>query len=148
MRSQDILQLLENLVVKGAALRDVQRACKMFLRRGQKAASVASKRLAIPIAWKLRALKRQHGLCSRCGLQINITKNKWDLTGDHIIPLVDGGLHGTINIAALHKKCNSSKGANTLLEESLKTGKTIFEILNSGQQVERVKKHLPKKDAV
>ncbi len=45
-----------------------------------------------------------HPWCERCGATT-------DLTGDHIVPLVRGGMNSPDNIRVLCRSCNSRRGA-------------------------------------
>jgi 5-methylcytosine-specific restriction endonuclease McrA len=128
IKSQEIQDLLEDKVAAGESLNEIRRGAKKFLRRKDRAGVKPEKRKNIPMKWKLTALQNQGGLCSRCGEPIDISKHTAQLSGDHTIPLALGGTHDSANISAMHKaKCNSSKGANSLLTESKKTGRTILE---------------------
>lgn len=52
-----------------------------------------------------RIIERDHGLCWICG-------QPGADTTDHIIPRANGGTNDEHNLAAAHKRCNSSRGAN------------------------------------
>jgi 5-methylcytosine-specific restriction endonuclease McrA len=55
---------------------------------------------------ELLILKKQKNKCACCKVDLN---NKWHL--DHVVPLVNGGLHEDLNLQILCSFCNLSKGS-------------------------------------
>ena len=122
------MQILEYLKSQaaGSGTRIVVSECRAFLKlakAGRIGADAPTKRLAVPKSWTLAALKKQKGICKRCGNPLSPEES----AGDHKKPLILGGKHKQSNIQALHKACNSSKGGNDEWKESKRTGKTVLE---------------------
>jgi len=128
--SQQIFSVLESLAVKmGEA--SVRRACQQFLRKKTIAGVKPTKRQRIPRAWVVEAADRQMGICRRCReLLVDSNHFSRDVVGDHIVPIAKGGHHNRWNIAALHRSCNASKGANDLIKESKLGHGTVKEQLS------------------
>ena len=106
----------------------LRRAIKVYLRK-KGDSTMKTARLAIPKQWIYDAYDRQNGTCPGCGSPIH---SRNFAVGDHIQPIARGGDHSPSNIRAMHSKCNSSKGANSMTKESKRTGKTTLEMLRSG----------------
>ena len=79
----------------------------------------------IPRPWVLQALDKQRGKCPRCPEPLTVE----DVTGDHIIPVAQGGKHHRGNICATHRSCNSAKGSRSLAEDAKYSGVTSTEYL-------------------
>lgn len=127
----EVLAHLEGLAREGRSLESLRRACRRFLRAGLKAASRPTRRKPIPKSWTLQALLRQQGLCALCAEIIDIDgKDRFNLTGDHFIPLALGGPHTKTNVTAGHRSCNSRKGAESPLETARRLGVTVAELLS------------------
>jgi 5-methylcytosine-specific restriction endonuclease McrA len=122
---KEIIEYL-NSVAEEVGRKEVENACKHFLKAPSRRSSISTKRQAIPKKWTTLAWSRQEGVCARCGRTLSLG----DSTGDHKIPIVRGGTHTEDNIAALHKSCNSSKGAKSLIEESKASNRLFTEILS------------------
>lgn len=104
---------------------EAQRACKRFLREGGKDGTVPTKRKPIKREWVLAAAERQDWFCPRCRLELT----PQDLTGDHLVPISEGGKHARFNIRATHRVCNSAKNDRMPMDESKRLGQTIKEML-------------------
>jgi 5-methylcytosine-specific restriction endonuclease McrA len=96
------------------------------LKKRKRAIGLSSyKKHTVPRSWTEAAFRKQNGFCNRCGGEL-----KWrTMHGDHIVSLAQGGEHKPSNTQALCQHCNLSKGANSLLQESKKTGQTILDQL-------------------
>lgn len=97
----------------------VRYACKRFLQLRNPGVE-PTKRRAIPRRWVREAYARQGGRCAYCDEQ-----DLRRMTGDHAIPLAQGGAHDLNNIVAACKRCNSMKGARTPLEFAKSRGKIV-----------------------
>lgn len=102
---------------------EVKRGIRKFNNRKQRAISGGTnleKRRSIPKTWVRKAYDRQLGLCARCGEEMDIFSrdSRDQVTGDHIEPISTGGEHRSINIAAMHQRCNSAKGNRSLYEDA------------------------------
>ena len=95
-------------------IKAVREDCRKYVLKKTYSGCERIKRKPIPKKWILDAWEKQNGICPRC--QDSISHS--DMSGDHIVPLAKGGAHSRWNIACLHKKCNSSKGANDFIRES------------------------------
>jgi len=102
-------------------------ACRKFIMKKTYSGQMKTPRTHIPKSWIEKAWSKQHGRCKRCGGELLLS----DATGDHVIPLAKGGVHKARNIHALCAKCNSEKGARTLIEDSKFTGQTALEALSN-----------------
>ena len=123
MDSKEIFQEIVNMALKHGAS-PVRDACDKFIRSGIKSVSEPTKRRSIRREWVYDAFFSQRGRCKRCKEPMILD----EATGDHCVPLTNGGAHEKRNIVAVHGRCNSSKNDNSLLEESRKTGNMIDEI--------------------
>lgn len=81
-------------------------------RRMQKAATPKEHKLTLS-QWE-KILKAQNNKCAVCGIRFTEDNPP---TEDHIKPLSKGGEHTSINIQALCRSCNSSKGAKEALDK-------------------------------
>jgi hypothetical protein len=118
----DILEYLnQQEIVQGSHI--VREACRKFMLKRTHAGTLPTIRKSVPKKWTLEAWAKQNGICPRCHEAISNS----DMSGDHIEPLAGGGKHNRWNIQCLHKKCNSSKGANDFIKESklAQVGKTL-----------------------
>ena len=102
---------------------ELERAVKKFF-EGQRFGTKV-KRKAIPKTWIQDAYAKQNGRCARCNVAMDFS----EATGDHKIPISQGGKHNRHNIAAMHRTCNSSKGNNLPVAESKASGRLITEII-------------------
>lgn len=102
---------------------ELERAFKAFFRAERLGTKV--KRKPIPKSWLSDAYCKQNGLCARCNVEMDFR----EATGDHKIPLSQGGEHKRQNIAAMHRGCNSSKSNKLPVAESKASGRTILEQL-------------------
>lgn len=68
----------------------------------------------------LQALIKRKGLrCSLCGCNVNMSAhtNSVDYGSvDHVIPISKGGTHTWNNVQLAHRKCNSAKGADSVIK--------------------------------
>lgn len=103
----------------------VRDACRRYMMKRTYAGVMPTKRQSIPRKWITEAYAKQAGLCARCDTYMRLD----EVSGDHTIPLVKGGAHRRSNIKAMHKDCNSMKGANDPIQESKETGKSIDQIV-------------------
>jgi 5-methylcytosine-specific restriction endonuclease McrA len=103
-------------------IKEVREACRKYMLKKTYAGCEKIKRKAIPRTWTREAYAKQSGICPRCNGWMDMKA----VVGDHKQPLAKGGQHNRWNIAALHSRCNLSKGANDFVAESKakQTGKT------------------------
>ena len=118
----EILNYLNEQEIKRGA-KEVREQCKRYMLKKTFSGILPTVRKPVKKEWTLAAWEKQDGICPRCHEPIAHS----DMSGDHIKPLADGGAHNKWNIQCLHKKCNSSKGANDFVKESklAQIGKTL-----------------------
>ena len=103
----------------------VEHACKQYLKMRRHVDVVPTPRKKIPRGWVATAYAQQDGCCHRCHKHISMK----EATGDHTLPLSQGGKHVRANIRVMCRECNSAKSDNDPVTESKKTGKTLLEVL-------------------
>jgi 5-methylcytosine-specific restriction endonuclease McrA len=102
---------------------ELERAVKEFFKQDRLGTKV--RRKPIPKSWLQDAYAKQSSRCARCNVAMEFS----EVTGDHKIPLSQGGKHNRHNIAALHGSCNSSKSNKLPMAESKASGRLVTEIL-------------------
>ena len=123
MTAKDIYAVIVDLALKHGAS-PTREACSRFIKSGLKSVSEPTKRLTIPKDWVARRFLEQNGKCKRCKNDVIYA----DATGDHVVPISQGGEHNIKNIVMLCPNCNSSKNDNSIIEESKKTGRMLSDI--------------------
>lgn len=112
----------------------VEQACREYLRNGRKAGVVPTKRKTFSTAGRrsltLKLWKRQKGICARVRHPVAFE----EATIDHFEPVRNGGAENPRNYRMVCREHNSAKGDNTPLEESRKTGATIYEMMPKGNE--------------
>ena len=118
----EVLDFLNSAEIRLGA-KVVRDDCRRYMLKKTHASTPATIRKAVPRKWTLEAWANQNGICPRCHEKIDHS----EMSGDHKEPLASGGAHNKWNIQCLHKKCNSSKGANDFVKESklAQTGRTL-----------------------
>jgi 5-methylcytosine-specific restriction endonuclease McrA len=57
---------------------------------------------------------RDGWVCHLCGGEVvqvaGVADEPWGATVDHLVPVVEGGLHVWGNVALAHRRCNISRG--------------------------------------
>jgi 5-methylcytosine-specific restriction endonuclease McrA len=124
MIEQESKKIAEYLIslAKEIGSEPVRLACRQVLKQ-RNLGSDPTPRKPVKKEWTKKAWKKASGTCPRCNLYIKES----EATADHLVALHDGGEHSEKNLRLLCKRCNSSKGSNSLIKESKRLGKTILE---------------------